>query len=97
MNKTSDQVRSDLQALIQTATDDEALERKLRMATTAHAIAEAAAHAGIRLDPAAVVKHYARLLLEADDATAIENFDLCSWDAGELLWAMKNWKASAKN
>jgi hypothetical protein len=32
-------------------------------------------------------------LLDASDATAIHNFDLCSWDAGELLWTMKNWQA----
>jgi hypothetical protein len=93
MNKPTDQVLSGLQALIEAAASDDALARKLRMATTAGAIAEAAADAGIKLDPAAVVKHYARQLLEADDATTVHNFDLCSWDAGELLWAMQNWKA----
>ena len=92
MNKPTDQVLSGLQALIEAATSDDVLARKLRMATTAGAIAEAAADAGIKLDPAAVVKHYARQLLEADDATTVHNFDLCSWDAGELLWAMQNWK-----
>ena len=78
MNDNSDQVCAGLQALVQAA--------------TAGAIAEAAADDGIKLDPAAVVKHYARQLLEADDATTVHNFDLCSWDAGELLWAMQNWK-----
>ena len=92
MNDNSDQVCAGLQALLQAATADENLKRKLRMATTAGAIAEAAADARIKLDPAAVVKHYARQLLEADDATTVHNFDLCSWDAGELFWAMQNWK-----
>ena len=62
------------------------------MATTASAVSEVAAQAGVTIDPAALVKHYAQRLLEASDATAIHNFDLCSWDAGELLWAMKNWR-----
>jgi hypothetical protein len=95
MNESTDPVSSALGTLITAAKGDDALERKLRMATTAGAIADAAAAAGLKLDPAAVVKHYARQLLEADDATTVHNFDLCSWDAGELLWAMKNWKASA--
>ena len=57
----------------------------------ADAISEVAAQAGIHIDPAALVKHYAQRLLDAPDATAVHNFDLCSWDAGELLWAMNNW------
>jgi len=97
MDENSDQVRSNLQALIQAAAGDDALKGKLRMATTAVAIAEAAAEVGIKLSPAAVVKHYAQELVNSDDTTAVENFDLCSWDAGELLWAMSNWKQSAAN
>jgi hypothetical protein len=38
-----------------------------------------------------LVKHYAQLLVTADDAKAVHNFDLCGWDAGELLWLLKNW------
>jgi len=30
-------------------------------------------------------------LVTADDAKAVHNFDLCGWDAGELLWLLKNW------
>lgn len=97
MDENSDQVRFNLQALIQAAAGDDALKGKLRMATTAGAIAEAAAEVGIKLSPAAVVKHYAQELVNSDDTTAVENFDLCSWDAGELLWAMSNWKQSAAN
>ena len=97
MDENSDQVRSNLQALIQAAAGDDALKGKLRMATTSSAIAEAAAEVGIKLSPAAVVKHYAQELVNSDDTTAVENFDLCSWDAGELLWAMSNWKQSAAN
>ena len=55
------------------------------MATTAAAVSEVAAQAGvIHIEPAALVKHYAQRMLDASDATAIHNFDLCSWDAGEL-------------
>ena len=97
MNDNSDQVRSNLQALIQAAASDDALKGKLRMATTAGAIVEAAAEVGIQLSPVDVVKHYAQELVNSDDTTAVENFDLCSWDAGELLWAMSNWKQSAAN
>ena len=97
MNDNGDQVRSNLQALIQAAASDDALKGKLRMATTAGAIVEAAAEVGIQLSPVDVVKHYAQELVNSDDTTAVENFDLCSWDAGELLWAMSNWKQSAAN
>ena len=62
------------------------------MATTASAVSEVAAKAGVTIDPAALVKHYAQRLLDSSDATAIHNFDLCSLDAGELLWTMKNWR-----
>ena len=58
------------------------------MATTAAAVSEVAALAGFEIAPAALVKHYAQRLL---DAPAVHNFDLCSWDACELLWAMSNW------
>ena len=61
------------------------------MATTASALSEVAAQAGVTIEPAALVKHYAQRLLDSSDATAVHNFDLCSWDAGELLWAMNNW------
>ena len=56
------------------------------MAATAAAVSEVAALAGFEIAPAALVKHYAQRLLDATDATAVHNFDLCSWDAGELLW-----------
>ena len=38
MDQNTDQVHSDLQALIEAAANDDALERNLRMATTAGAI-----------------------------------------------------------
>ena len=94
MAETNDQMHSSLQAFIEAAKNNDTVKRKLRMATTAGAIAEAAAEVGITLDPAAVVKYYANQLLNSDDTTAVENFDLCSWDAGELLWIMSNWKTS---
>lgn len=51
-----------------------------------------AARAGLSISAAALVKGFARLLLESDDATAVRNFDNLSWDMGELLWAAKTWE-----
>lgn len=51
-----------------------------------------AAAAGISLNGAALVKHFARLLADSDDALAVKNFDDFGWDAGELLWILQNWK-----
>ena len=45
------------------------------------------------IGPAQLVKHYAQLLVEADDELAIRNFDRCGWDAGELLWLLKTWES----
>ncbi len=70
---------------------DETLQRRLRLVTTAEGLSELAAAAGYPLEPAQLVKHYAQLLVTADDAKAVHNFDLCGWDAGELLWLLKNW------
>jgi hypothetical protein len=78
--------------MLEAVAQNDDLKRSLRMATTASAVSEVAAQAGVTIDPAALVKHYAQRLLDSSDATAIHNFDLCSWDAGELLWTMKNWR-----
>jgi len=75
--------------MLETVAQNDELKRGLLMATTAAAISEVAALAGFEIAPAALVKHYAQAPIP--DATAVHNFDLCSWDAGELLWAMNNW------
>ena len=93
MGSTSNDLNSALEKMLKAVAEDDDLKRRLRMATTAAAVSEVAAQAGVTIDPAALVKHYAQRLLDASDATAVHNFDLCSWDAGELLWAMNNWKA----
>ena len=92
MGSTSNDLSAAIQQMLETVAQNDELKRGLRMATTASAVSEVAAQAGVTIDPAALVKHYAQRLLEASDATAIHNFDLCSWDAGELLWTMKNWR-----
>lgn len=83
---------STIAAFIETVQEDETLQRQLRLATTAGRISELAREAGFELEPAQLVKHYARLLLEAEDGLAVRNFDRCGWDAGELLWLLKTWE-----
>ena len=91
MGSTSNDLSTAIQEMLETVAQNDELKRGLRMATTAAAVSEVAALAGFEIAPAALVKHYAQRLLDAPDATAVHNFDLCSWDAGELLWAMNNW------
>lgn len=73
---------------------NEDLQRQVRGATTAADLAAVAAQAGLTIEPAALVKGFAQLLLESDDAMAVRNFDNLGWDIGELLWAAKTWERS---
>ena len=72
--------------------EDEALQRQLRGVTTAAGFAAVAAQAGLDLEPAALVKGFAQLLLEGDEALAVRNFDNLGWDVGQLAWAAKTWQ-----
>jgi len=81
-----------VEAFLAALQSDEALQAQLRGVTTAAGLAEVAAKAGLSINTAALVKGFARLLLESDDATAVRNFDNLSWDMGELLWAAKTWE-----
>jgi hypothetical protein len=74
------------------AADGTDLQYKAKLATSADDLVALAAEAGISLSGAALVKHFARLLAESDDALAVRNFDSLGWDAGELLWILKNWE-----
>ena len=40
-----------------------------------------------------LVKAFAQLLVEGDDALAVRNFDNLGWDMGELAWALKTWES----
>ena len=71
---------------------NEDLQRQLRSATTAADLAAVGAQAGLTIEPAALVKGFAQLLLESDDAMTVRNFDNLGWDMGELLWAAKTWE-----
>jgi predicted ribosomally synthesized peptide with nif11-like leader len=79
-------------AFLDAVKHDESLQQQLRLASTATELSELATAAGFDLKPAELVKHYARQLLDADDALAVRNFNLCSWDAGELLYLLKHWE-----
>ncbi|MEB3200140.1 MAG: Nif11 family protein [Synechococcaceae cyanobacterium] len=71
--------------------EDESLQRQLREATSAAALAAVVQGAGIPLSPADLVRDFALRLLEGDDARVIEHFDNCGWDQGELAWLYKIW------
>lgn len=73
---------------------NESLQRQLRGALTAADLAAVAAQAGLTIEPAALVKGFAQLLLDSDDALAVRNFDNLGWDMGELLWAAKTWETT---
>ena len=92
MTDQENSVSSKLAQLLAVVATDPILERQLRLAITAQHVCDVASSAGIEIMPGDLVKHYAGLLLQASDDVAVANFDLCSWDAGELLWAMRQWK-----
>ena len=81
-----------VEAFLAAVRSNEDLQRQLRGATTAADLAAVAAEAGLTIEPAALVKAFAQLLLESDDAMAVRNFDNLGWDMGELLWAAKTWE-----
>ena len=81
-----------VEAFLVAVRSNEDLQRQLRGVTTAAGLAEVAAQAGLTTEPAALVKGFAQLLLESNDAMAIRNFDNLGWDMGELLWAAKTWE-----
>lgn len=81
-----------IQAFLSAVRTNPDLQSKMRGVTTAAGLAEVAAEAGIDIDAASLVKGFAQLLLESDDAMAVRNFDNLGWDMGELLWATKTWE-----
>lgn len=85
-------LRDRVEELRQRLSGDEELQRRLRGVTSAAGLAEVAAAAGVPLSPAALVKDFARRLLESEDALTVLNFDNCGWDQGELAWLIKTWQ-----
>lgn len=81
-----------VEAFLAAVRSDENLQRQLRNVTSAAGLVEVAQHAGLAIEPGALVKGFARLLLQADDELAARNFDNLGWDVGELLWAAKTWE-----
>lgn len=81
-----------IDAFLDAVRSNEDLQRHLRTVTTAAGLSAVAEQAGLRIEPATLVKAFARLLLEEDDAKAVRNFDNLGWDMGELLWALKTWE-----
>ena len=93
MAEKADPMSSRIDRLLEAISDNPLLQQNMRMAITAEAVCEVARAADIEITPGDLVKYYATLLTNASDAVAVENFDLCSWDVGELLWAMRQWKS----
>lgn len=85
-----------VEAFLAAVREDENLQRQLRTVTDSAGLAEVARNAGISIEAGALVKGFARLLLEGDDALAVRNFDNLGWDVGELLWAIKTWSLPAE-
>jgi hypothetical protein len=81
-----------IEAFLDALRSNEDLQHQLRGVTTAAGLAEVAAQAGLNIESAALVKGFAQLLLESDDAMSVRNFDNLGWDMGELLWAAKTWE-----
>jgi len=82
-----------IKSFLQAVRSNEELQRELRSVTTAAGLAEVAARAGFAMEAGPLVKAFARLLLEGDDALAVRNFDNLGWDMGELAWALKTWES----
>ncbi|MFO7628610.1 MAG: Nif11-like leader peptide family natural product precursor [Prochlorococcaceae cyanobacterium] len=87
----------EISAFLDAVRSDEDLQRQLRGATTAADLVSVAAQAGLTIEPAALVKGFAQLLLEGDDAMAVRNFNNLGWDMGELLWAIKTWEQTKES
>jgi hypothetical protein len=81
-----------VETFLEAVRSNEDLQHQLRGVTTAAGLAEVAAQAGLNIESAALVKGFAQLLLESDDAMSVRNFDNLGWDMGELLWAAKTWE-----
>ena len=93
MAEKADPMSSRIDRLLEAISDNPLLQQNMRMAITAEAVCEVARAADIEITPSDLVKYYATLLTNASDAVAVENFNICSWDVGELLWAMRQWKS----
>ena len=81
-----------VEAFLQAIRENEDLHTQLRGVTTAAGLAEIAQSIGLDLPPAAIVKGFAKSLVDSSDSLAIRNFDNLGWDMGELLWAIKTWE-----
>lgn len=81
-----------IEAFMEAVRTNEKLQHQMRGVTTAAGLAEVAALAGLTIEPGALIKGFAQLLLEGDNALAARNFDNLGWDMGELLWAAKTWE-----
>lgn len=81
-----------IESFLQAVRSNEDLQKELRNVTTAAGLAEVASRAGHPMEAGNLVKGFAQMLLESDDALTIRNFDNLGWDIGELLWAVKTWE-----
>ncbi len=68
------------------------LQRKVRECCSAEQLAAVAEEEGFGISGAEFVKYFAQQLLASDDGRATRNFDILSWDIGELLWILKSWE-----
>lgn len=69
-----------------------AVQHKVRGCCTAAELAAVAEDEGFNISGADLIKYFAQQLLSSDDERTSRNFDILSWDVGELLWILKSWE-----
>jgi len=79
----------DLASFLKQLAEDEELQNKIRLINTAEGIVAMASQLGYHFIAADLIRHFAEVLLHADDPQVVILFDALGWQFGSLLWALK--------
>jgi len=79
----------DLASFLKQLSEDEELQNKLRPINTAEGIVAIASQSGYHFIAADLIRHFAEVLVHADDPQVVIMFDALGWQFGSLLWALK--------
>jgi len=79
----------DLASFLKRLAEDEELQSKIRLINTAEGIVAVASQSGYHFIAADLIRHFAEVLLHADDPQAVILFDALGWQFGSLLCALK--------
>jgi hypothetical protein len=80
---------SNFRGALKKVSEDKELQEKLRPITTADGIVAVASQLEFHFSAPDLIRHFAEILLHADDAQAVILFDALGWHFGSLLWALK--------